>query len=1049
MQDDPDRRLRSHSLSDVEAALQRTRRQLEQAERRCRVIADTFASKTAYLSSELRICLANQAFLRDFTQGQQAVEGRPLAEVIGQDNLQRLQPSFQRALAGQVARETVVLSMPDGRPSQRSAIVIRPEYGLNGNVEGLCLVAEDLSEHEADKDQQQTNEQRLSLALRAAGVGVFEWDIASGTIETTAQERELFGVPVDQTWHVDQFFETVHPQDRRRIRLALDAAIEGRRDYEAQFRIVGPGGEVRWIAGEAMVRRDEQGRAVTMIGTNWDVTAEVHSELELRLRERAINAIHSGIVIADANADDQPILFANPGFERMTGYSRSDIVGKNCRFLQGPETDPEAVEHIRSALRQRRECKVTLLNYRKDGSSFWNELRVTPVEDSQGEVSHFVGIQHDVTEQIQSERFLRRVLDSLFAFAGVCTPDGILVEANRTALDAAGLEPEDVLGKRFEETYWWSYDAAVQQQLREAIEQAAQGNPTRYDVQVRAANNQFITIDFQLVPMCDDSGRVTHLIPSAIDITDRLRDQERLTALGKMVQQSNDLIAICDLSGKGIFLNAAGRRLVGLDLDQPAEEINLRELFFADDWPKAIEVVRRVIAEGGACQEIRMRHRSSGQPIDVLWDVFRIDDPTSGQPFAMGTITQDIRQQKADRQRLVEARERADAANRSKTEFLANMSHEIRTPMTAILGFADLLGEQSQRPEDEHLIQTIQENGKHLLQIINDILDLSKIESGKLAIAPKAFSPAELVQEIGELMAVRADEKQLTLSLRVSPEVPLVIHSDPLRIKQILINLVGNALKFTDRGEVAVEVDVDRPASRLRFAVRDTGIGIDAASQKRLFEPFTQLDGSDTRSIGGTGLGLAISRRLAERLGGRLTLESRVGEGSTFSLMLDLPEPTGQEVTEEIKAATGTQLARQSAARDAQEEDDLPALDCRVLVVDDRPESRFLAQRMLGGAGAEVFLAETARQALQMIERAERERFPIDVVLTDIQMPQMDGYELARQLRKEGFDRAIIALTAHALQADLDRCIQAGCDAYTSKPLDRRHLLQLIAEHTT
>ncbi len=795
----------------------------------------------------------------------------------------------------------------------------------------------------------------------------------------------------------------------------------------------------RYLSRRIQPYLTDDGTPDGVVVTFLDVTRLEQRGVELRLRDRAVNSIQSGIVISDATDPAQPIIYVNHGFEQMTGYSAAEVVGQNCRFLQGEQTDPDAVRQIREALQGQQDCSVTLLNYRRDGSSFWNELRLAMVEDEQGCVTHFVGVQHDVTEQIQSERFLRRVLNSLFAFAGVCTPDGTLVEANRTALDSAGLKAEEVLGKPFAETYWWSYDPEVQETLRAAIRRAANGQLTRYDVKVRIAENQFITIDFQIVPMRDDQGVITHLIPSAIDITQRLRDQERLTVLGTMAEQSNDFIGICDLSGQGMYLNAAGRKLIGFDQARVIEETNVRQFFFEEDWPAASELIRQVIAQGQASREMRFRHLLSGEPIDVLWDVFRIDDPTSGEPFALGTITQDIRQQKADERRLIEAREKADAANRSKTEFLANMSHEIRTPMTAILGFADLLGEQLERSEDRQLIGTIQENGKHLLQIINDILDLSKIESGKLDIALRPCSPAALIQEIGELMEVRAADKRLRLSTTVGEGVPERLHSDPLRIKQILINLVGNAIKFTDRGEVSLRVEYDPQSSQLRFAVSDTGIGIDPDSQRQLFEPFTQVDGSDTRSSGGTGLGLAISRRLAERLGGRLAMESQLGVGSTFSLLLTVPAAS--------KPLSSANLADATVADAEQDASSIP-LDCRVLVVDDRPEIRFLADRILSAAGAKVYLAESAEQALAMVEQFADTPHQVDVVLTDIQMPRMDGYELARRLRQNGFDRAIIALTAHALKSDLDRCLAAGCDAYASKPLDRNQLLRLIAQHT-
>ncbi|QDS93245.1 Autoinducer 2 sensor kinase/phosphatase LuxQ [Roseimaritima multifibrata] len=802
--------------------------------------------------------------------------GRPLAEIATRDA--SVPPLPDRALLQQQALNEVAFTNAVGQSLIRRVF---PSHDHHGTLTGIVLTFTDVT-------PLKKSEERLSLALQAKGMGVFEWDLESGHLELSAQQRSLFDMAPDESWDLKRFISLVHPNDRSRIRSELDSAIQGKTEYNTQFRIVRRDGTERWLGGHATVDRDPQGHAIRMVGMNWDTTEAVQRETALRLRERAIDSIQSGIAISDATGKDQPIRYVNRGFERMTGYSAEEVIGKNCRFLQGPATSRQATGEIRQALEDQRECSVTLLNYRKDGSTFWNEVRITPVADEQGKVSHFVGTQHDVTAKTESERLLRRILNSLFTFAAVCTPDGTLIEVNQTALKVAQLKPEEVIGKPFADIYWWSYDSAIQEKLRTAIEDAANGTPSRFNVPIRISEGKFVTIDFQIVPMRDDGGNITHLIPSAIDISERLKDREQLAVLGTMAKQSTDFIGIWNLDGQGIFLNPAGRRLVGLSDADPINAINVKDYFFAESTPQVEDVIQTCIHTGQCSTEIEFKHFQTGEAIHVLWDVFRIDDPQTEMPFAIGTITRDVRKQKEDARRLLEARKKADAANRSKSEFLANMSHEIRTPMTAILGFADLLQDSVGHDENQYLIETIQENGRHLLQIINDILDLSKIESGKLQVSLLACSPSELVAEVAKLMRIRAQQKSLDLTTEIDSSVPTQIRSDALRIKQILINLVSNAIKFTDQGQVQIRLFGDPKSHQLTFEVRDSGIGISASSLTELFQPFHQVDGSDTRSIGGTGLGLAISRRLAKRLQGRIEVSSELGAGSRFSLVLDL-----------------------------------------------------------------------------------------------------------------------------------------------------------------
>ena len=390
-------------------------------------------------------------------------------------------------------------------------------------------------------------------------------------------------------------------------------------------------------------------------------------------------------------------------------------------------------------------------------------------------------------------------------------------------------------------------------------------------------------------------------------------------------------------------------------------------------------------------------------------------------------------------QELATARAAAEQASAAKSEFLANMSHEIRTPMTAVLGYADVLYEegnlQQAPPQRLEAIVTIKRNVTHLLGIINDILDLSKIEAHKLAVERIACAPGELLQDVRSLVAVPAEAKGLALEIEYATPIPATFHSDPTRIRQILVNLAGNAIKFTEIGRVRIRASfVPEPAPRIRFSVQDTGIGMSQEQLSRLFRPFTQADSSTTRIYGGTGLGLTICKRLAELLGGTIEVSSQPGVGSEFALLLPTGSLEGVAMLERMPSVESK--SREPAA--------LPRLSAHVLLAEDGPDNQRLISYFLRAAGAQVTLAENGRIAVELAFGAWQDGAPFDVILMDMQMPELDGYAATRELRRRGYQGPIIALTAHAMSTDRDLCRTAGCDEFETKPINRESLFAKI-----
>jgi signal transduction histidine kinase/CheY-like chemotaxis protein len=403
-------------------------------------------------------------------------------------------------------------------------------------------------------------------------------------------------------------------------------------------------------------------------------------------------------------------------------------------------------------------------------------------------------------------------------------------------------------------------------------------------------------------------------------------------------------------------------------------------------------------------------------------------------------------------ERRVEERTRElIAANLAKSQFLANMSHEIRTPMTAILGFADLLFDEAQAAgatvTQRSYITTVKRHGEHLLTLIDDILDISKIEAGKMTIESIRCAPQFLLKEVESLLSVRARARGITLAIEQEGALPKTILSDPTRLRQILMNLIGNAIKFTDTGGVRVIARLLNPQMpALAFDVIDTGIGMSPAQQQALFQSFAQADGTTTRRFGGTGLGLAISKKLAQLLGGDVCiLNSSPGTGTTFRLTVatgsleNIPLRSGA-----VDVASSRADANPAAPRNGNGMTTLPK-GCHVLLVEDGLDNQRLIVHHLDKAGATVEVAENGKLATDRILKPACDAPRIDVILMDMQMPIMDGYEATRLLRQRGFARPIIALTAHAMEGDRQRCLDAGCDEYATKPIDKSALFATIA----
>ena len=604
-------------------------------------------------------------------------------------------------------------------------------------------------------------------------------------------------------------------------------------------------------------------------------------------------------------------------------------------------------------------------------------------------------------------------------------------------------------GQTCTDSSWWHRrihpeDAErVQSSLQRTV--ATGGDQWSAEYRVRRADGSYAHVLDRGYVMYDLSGAPCRMICATMDITAQKHAEEELAhernLLRTLIDTAPDLIYVKDSKGRFLVANRALGSLLGVtspeallgktDFDCYPEE--LAESLWAED--------QKIMNSG----EALINHEEStvdslGKVNWVLTTKVPLHD-SAGSIMGLMSVSRNITSRKQAEKELEKARDAAEAASRAKGEFLANMSHEIRTPLNGILGMTELALDTALDSEQREYLEAVKLSSDSLLNVVNDILDFSKIEAGKLELSPEDFDLRAQVHDVVKLMTVPARLKGLRLASHTAPDVPRLIHGDPTRLRQIVLNLVGNAVKFTEQGEVLVEVFREAENASevtLHFVVRDTGIGIAGPMQRAIFEAFVQADGSTTRRFGGTGLGLTISSRLVQIMGGRIWVESEEGHGSRFHFTARFAVPSGRRqelesgMADVLSAGNGEGLARRQRLHGA-----------RILLAEDNGVNRIFIVRLLEKHGHSVVTAVDGRDALAAFAKCH-----FDLVLMDVQMPGMDGLEATeaiRELEKESsLHVPIVALTAHALNGDRERCLAAGMDGYLSKPVHADELLEML-----
>jgi len=913
----------------------------------------------------------------------------------------------------------------------------------------------------------QTSKSHLAATLRSIGDAVLSTD-AHGRVTSLNQvaeqltgwrEAEAIGQPVEE---VVDIIDT--RTDARAVNPILDTLRTGLSAMlDGHVMLRSRTGSECLIADSCAPIRAEDGGMLGAVMVFRDVTESTRRAEELRrlalVAERTTNAV----VITDV---DRRIIWANAGFERITGYTFAEVLGrKPGDFLQFEKSDPVTRRQMREALDAAKPVRVQILNRGKSRREYWLDLDIQPLQNDTGALIGYIAVESEVTAQVEQRLYLQSILDSMASGLFVHDLNGRIIECNRHAEQLFGASRQQILASgelaelvhivHLDESDWPAEELPCRQTLLtgQPIQNATLGIDT-------SQGRRWLAVDTAL--LYDAFGNRKGVVALFSDVTAPVTAQAALVEseerFRSVVAAMAEGVVMLSAKGKIVFSNPAATQILGMAPEQLLRQ-NIADL----SW--------RMIREDGEDilpgEHPAFLTLQNAKPLrNIIMGIHRADDSltwisTNSQPLiAPGATTphavvltfHDISERKRAENRLHHANQhlqaavkraeelaaQADQANRAKSEFLANMSHEIRTPMNGVIGMTGLLLETALNAEQHRYAETIRSSGEALLAVVNNILDISKIEAGRLELEDSDFDLVELLDDFAAGLAVKAQEKSLELLCAADPETPRYLRGDSGRLRQVLTNLVGNALRFTEQGEVSVRVtptQIGDDAVTLRFVVHDTGIGIPREKLPQIFDKFMQVDASTTRKYGGTGLGLAISQRLVELMGGDIHVESEAGQGSTFWFVVRLNrQPSIPEHLPPLPA-------------------DLNGV--RVLIVDDSATNREILNAQLRAWGMRPAEAPNGTTALQALTQAVSAGEPYRLVILDMQMPEMDGLTVGAAIRGDARfqNPSLLMMSSLGQESDAMRSRQIGFVAYLVKPVRQSDLLdtlqRALAQHTS
>ncbi len=951
----------------------------------------------------------------------------------------------------------------------------------------------------AAEESLRISEERFKLALCGTNDGIWDWDLKTDHVFYSPRFKELLGYGNEEfgVW-LSAMADVLHPDDFEATWEAMERHLKDRVAYHIEHRLRTKSGEYRWYLERGQAVWNENGEAIRMAGSISDVTATRQAVEALRASEDQLQAIldNTPAVIYVKDLDGRYRL-TNGQFARVFHQSQQEAVGKMDFDLFTDEIADRFHRRDQRVLRNnRQEQSEEVVPYAGRDHTYLS-VRF-PMRDAKGTAYAVCGISTDITERKLAEnreRIRKYVLELLTT--GEPLPEILNALANGVDEELPFRRCSILLLDKSARHLFTAAAPKLPHFYSEAINGVEIGLGVGSCGTVAFTGERVIVEDIQThpywaaykelaaraglaacwsEPIRGDSGKVLgtfalyatepgapteseiRLIETAANLAgiaierkrveDALRTSEERWKFA--LEGAGDGVRDWNIQTGEVVFSKRFMEIVGLPENASAHTIDeWKGHIHPDDLPRVMSDLQAFFDGQGATYSNEHRVQcSDGVEKWILDRGMIVSRTATGEPLRMIGTYADITLRKRAEEELAKAKDDAEAAARVKSQFLANMSHELRTPLTAILGYADLLSDEGDLARAQlsglETLEIIRSNGRHLQELIDDILSLSKIDAGYMTLEKLEVSPLDVARDVLRLMNLRAGEKGLTLRCEVIYPIPDKITTDLLRVRQVLVNLVGNAIKFTELGRVTLTLMYDLEARQLRFSVADTGIGIHSDQMERLFTPFSQADASMSRRYGGTGLGLSISQRLARLLGGDIQVESQVGIGSAFtffiaveldshSKLLTEPEPVAQAVAVPAVVVTPPPSASK--------------LSGRILLAEDVPANQKLISFLLQKNGASVEVVDNGRFAVENALVAKRTGREYDLILMDISMPEMDGYAATSALREAGYQGRIIALTAHATDEDRQRCLDSGFDGFATKPIQKDQLIATCLEH--
>ena len=772
-----------------------------------------------------------------------------------------------------------------------------------------------------------------------------------------------------------------------------------------------------------------------------DIGPRLRAERALQDSERRFREVfeHAPFGVAVSPQGEGCYIRVNSAFSRMLGYSEAELLTISWASLTHPDDLEASLRMVERLQQEPDRCVEAEKRYiHRSGAIIWARIRISSVRDSSGPAYSVIHAE-DITERkkveqalTESEDRFRVMADSCPTMMWVTNAAGDVSFINRYYREFCGLTQEHVEGSQWHSLVHPDDRADYLRVFQRAVREHTL---FRAEARIRRADGEWRLLGSNAEPRFSPGGEYLGHIGLSSDITERRLAQQALENSEEKFRQLAENIRevfwiMSPSAGDILYVSPAYEHVWGrTTMSLYQNPMSWTEVIHPEDAERAHSSFLRQIAGELSDSEYRIR-TPDGEEKWIRDRAFPVRGQ-DGQIIRIVGIAEEITDRKRYETALIHAREEADAASLAKTRFLANMSHEIRTPMNGVIGMIQLLLGTGLTDEQQSFASVAQDSGRALLAIIDDILDLSKIESGKVVLEKRSFSLRETVEAVARLLRIQSAAKKLCVEWSVSPEVPLSVIGDSHRLRQILTNLSSNALKFTEKGGVTLNAALESSGGRtltVRFSVADTGIGISPDQVARLFSPFVQADASTTRKYGGTGLGLAICKELSGMMGGSIGVESQVGKGSTFwfTAVFDVVPATPPPPAWPVKIQHPDDRARIGHRM-------------RILVAEDNAVNRYVALAQLQKLG---YQADSVNNGAEAVEAVRQGRY--DLVLMDCQMPEMDGFDATRMIRASRPDIPIVALTANAMTEDRGRCLAAGMNDYLAKPMELECLADVL-----